>query len=78
MGRACTVNFLSFFLKLRGREGGWERVVFFSLIRILISSLGGLFRNNYYTYSLSGRQLDKTESFFLVARLQRIFILSHN
>ena len=39
-------------------------VGFFSLIRILILSLGGLLQNNYYTYLLSGRQLDKTESFF--------------
>ena len=31
-----------------------------------------------YISLLSGRQLDKTESFFLVARLQSIFIWSHN
>ena len=65
--------FFFFFIISRGREGGKE--VVFSLIRILISqeSLGGLIQNNYYISLLSGRQLDKTE-FFLVTRLQSIFI----
>ena len=56
-------QFFFFFLILRGREGG-KGVVFLSHIRILILSLGGLLQNNYYIFLLSGRQLNKTDSFF--------------